>query len=106
MKATLTKREPWWVNDDGWTGPVLELKAADWRIKALRGSYYTHTVRAQATAAEIVRALGEQYGIRSCNCARDPNDRNPLSVVIIFRNVKPDGIGGPDYTLRRVKAGG
>jgi hypothetical protein len=100
MKEMPTERKPW-VTFGGWDGPVLDLPNASWRIRPNGGSYYTHVVGAQGSCQEIVRALADQFGIRSCDCSEDANNRNPLITVVRFRNVTRGGIGGPDHELRR-----
>ncbi len=93
-----------WIKFGNWEGPVLELPNASWRINTFPrgGSIYTHSVSAQASYAEITRAIERQFGIRELDCIEDTTDHNPLMTTVNFRNTKRDGIGGPDYRLKRI----
>lgn len=51
-----------------WKHDKLELPNGNWNIVHQGGRVYTYTVAAQASADEIVKALGDQYGIRPKDC--------------------------------------
>ena len=66
-----------------WKYDKLELPNGHWNIVRQSGRVYTYTVVAQASVDEIVKALGDQYGIRPNDCYV-PVLQSALTTEVLF----------------------